>query len=324
VDDQVWRTWRVAMATALYGPDGFYRAAGAPGRHFRTAAHIGHAWHTAIAGLVDRVDADLGRPAGFTVVEIGAGDGELLTGLAAVGSDRWQLIGVDVAPRPATLPATVEWRSELPDTFTGVLLAVEWLDVLPVDVAELTSDGPRLVEVRADGAERIGTPVTDLDREWLDRWWPLAEVGDRAEVGHSRDEAWSDAVARLQSGVAVAIDYAAVPARDVAGTLTGYKDGRQVMPLPDGSMDITAHVLFESLTLTALLTQREALHELGVRGVRPSYDGDTAAYLAALSRAGDEAELLDPAGLGAFTWLVEAKGARNPLATTQAVRGSPP
>lgn len=298
------------MATALYGPDGFYRSVGAPARHFRTAAHTGPVWAAAIAAMVERVYADLGGPADFTVVDMGSGSGELLAGLSETASGRWQLVGIDVAPRPDGLPPDIEWRSELPQRFDGVLLAVEWLDVVPVDVVELTEDGPRLVEVRNDGEERIGPAVSEADRAWLDRWWPMADVGDRAEVGHSRDAAWADALARLHSGLAIAVDYAAVPGRDVAGTLTGYKDGRQVMPVPDGSMDITAHVLFESLDSTALQSQREALRELGVTGQRPAYDEDTAGYLAALSRAGDEAELIDPSGLGGFRWLLRYQNAR--------------
>ena len=320
MNDSRWRTWREAMGTALYGTNGFYRSAGAPARHFRTAAHTGHTWSGAIAGLVDRVYGELDRPDTFTVVEVGAGNGELLAGLADAGATRWQLTGVDVAPRPDGLPATVAWRSEIPDGFVGVLLAVEWLDVVPVDVVELSEDGPRLVEVRDDGEERIGAAVSAVDGAWLDRWWPLAEVGDRAEVGRPRDDAWNDATARLERGVAVAVDYAAVPARDVAGTLTGYKEGRQVMPVPDGSMDITAHVLFESLEATSaagahaqLLTQRDALRRLGLRGDRPVYDDDPTAYLNALSKAGEEAELIDPAGLGAFSWLVQSIGVQPPL-----------
>lgn len=303
------------MAAALYGPTGFYRASGAPARHFRTAAHTGPPWAAAIATLIERVHEGLDRPEDFTVVDMGAGGGELLTGLVEAAADRWRLVGVDVAPRPDGLPPQVTWQSTLPDRFVGVLIAVEWLDVVPVDVVELTDDGPRLVEVALDGEERIGAPVPGSDLAWLDRWWSLAEVGDRAEVGQPRDEAWADAVSRLERGVAVAIDYAAVPGRDVAGTLTGYKDGRQVVAVPDGSMDITAHVLFESLSTGALLTQREALRRLGVRGERPPYDADSAGYLTALSRAGDEAELIDPGGLGAFMWLVETMGTRNPLAS---------
>ena len=314
MDGSAWRSWREAMATALYGPDGFYRSSGAPARHFRTAAHTGPAWSAAVAALVEHVYDDLGQPADFTVLDMGAGRGELLAGLAEHGGGRWRLVGVDVAPRPDSLPAEIGWQPQLPERVDGVLLAVEWLDVVPVEVVELTDAGARVVEVRSNGEERTGPPVAAEDDAWLARWWPLAEVGDRAEVGRSRDDAWADAIARVGRGVAVAVDYAAIPARDVAGTLTGYKEGRQVMPVPDGSMDITAHVLFESLPAGALLTQRQALRQLGVRGARPSYDEDPATYLARLSRAGDEAELLDPAGLGGFSWLVHAVDTRNPLA----------
>ena len=319
-----WRTWREAMHDALYGPGGFYRSAGAPARHFRTSAHTGPAWAQAIAALVERVDDALGRPDGFTVVEIGAGQGELLTGLGERAPERWELVGVDLAPRPAALPAGVGWREAPPAEWVGVLIAVEWLDVVPVDVVELTEAGPRVVEVDAAGEERVGAAPTVTDAEWLTRWWPLAEVGDRAEIGRPRDEVWRDAVARVRAGAAVAVDSATAPARDVAGTMTGYRVGRQVAPVPDGSMDVTAHVLFESVAAAAaatdgetiVLSQRDALHRLGVRGERPSYGGDPSAYLAALSHAGDEAELLDPAGLGGFTWLVQAIGTRNPLAPT--------
>ena len=304
------------MSDALYGPTGFYRASGAPGRHFRTAAHAGMVWAEAITRLVDRVDDELGRPDEFTVVEIGAGGGELLTGLSTLAPERWSLRGVDRAPRPERLPERVDWRAESPESIVGILIAAEWLDVVPVDVAQRSDDGVYLVEVDSSGEERLGPLVVGADRDWLARWWPLTDVGDRAEIGRPRDEAWRDAVARIDRGIALAVDYAAVPTRDVAGTLTGYREGRQVAPVPDGSMDVTAHVLFESLvadTEAVLLSQRQALRRLGVEGRRPPYAGDAASYLSGLSRAGDEAELIDPSGLGGFTWLVQAIGTRNPI-----------
>jgi hypothetical protein len=61
-----------------------------------------------------------------------------------------------------------------------------------------------------------------------------------------------------------------------------------------------------------LLTQREALHALGVTGRPPSYDGDSATYLAALVGAGEAAELTDPSGLGGWTWLIHTAGIPNP------------
>jgi SAM-dependent MidA family methyltransferase len=303
------------MAEALYGEGGFYVTAGAPRRNFRTAAHTGEHWARAILALAERVDLALGEPARFTVVDVGAGGGELLEALAGMAPPRWSLVGVDVAPRPAGLTPTVGWQAEPPTTVTGMLLAVELLDVVPVDVVERTVDGTRIVEVGRGGEESLGEVVTGGDAEWLDRWWPLADVGDRAEIGRPRDETWQSLTDRLDRGVAVAVDYAAVPARDVAGTLTGYRDGRQVLPVPDGSADITAHVLFESLRRDAdvVLRQREALQSLAVTADRPSYGGDPASYLAAMSATAAAAELLDPFGLGGFTWLVHAEGVNHPL-----------
>jgi SAM-dependent MidA family methyltransferase len=314
-----WRTWRAAMADALYGEGGFYRASGTPARHFRTAAHVSPRWAEAWLELARRVDAALGDPDDFTVVEIGAGGGELIAALAARAPERWHLVAVDVAPAPSGLSERVQWLAEAPAVAAGMLLAVEWLDVVPLDVVERTDDGLRLVEVDGAGTERLGRPPGADELSWVQQWWPPAEVGDRAEVGATRDAAWATAMHRLGAGVAVAVDYAAEPARDVAGTLTGYRDGRQVAPVPDGSMDLTAHVLFASLAAgaaadtAAVLTQREVLHRLGVGAERPAYDGDPSAYLQGLSAAGDAAELLDPSGLGGFHWLEQTKGCAHPF-----------
>jgi SAM-dependent MidA family methyltransferase len=316
--DDGWRRWRTAMADALYGPDGFYLRSGAPAAHFRTAAHTSPLWPAAWARLAQSVAQHVPR---MTVVEIGAGGGELLRGLAAHVPPHWRLVGVDVCPRPPGLPDRIEWRAEAepPASFDGLLVAVEWLDVVPVDVAERTADGLRLVEVRRDGDERLGALVEGDDEAWSTRWWAPGDVGDRVEIGRSRDAAWAEAVGALGRGLAVAVDYAVDPRRDLAGTLTGYRDGRQVAPVPDGSCDLTAHVLMESCAAAVagaqprLLTQREALRSLGVDASRPAYDGNPHAYLAALQATGEAAELLDPGGLGGFTWLMHAKGVPSPI-----------
>ena len=307
------------MQDALYGDQGFYRGTAVPARHFRTAAHVSPRWAQALGELARRVDVALGEPDGFTVVDLGAGGGELVAALAESAPARWRLAGVDVAPRPDRLPDRVEWSATVPAPFTGVLLAVEWLDVVPVDVVERTDDGLRLVTVADDGTERLDGPPADDDRRWLERWWLPAEVDDRAEVGRSRDEGWAGAVRCVERGVALAVDYGAMPARDRAGTLTGYRDGRQTLPVPDGSMDLTAHVLFESCVVaaeadtTVLLTQRDALRQLGVNAGRPAYGGDAREYLRALSETGEAAELVDPAGLGGFGWLLATKGMSPPI-----------
>jgi SAM-dependent MidA family methyltransferase len=309
------------MADALYGDDGFYRRPGAPAAHFRTSAHASPLWADAIALLATRVASSMSPADGFTVVEVGAGGGELMAGLAQRAPAGWRLVGVDVCPRPGGLPDRVEWAEDTPDVFDGLLIAIEWLDVVPVDVVERTDDGLRYVDVSADGREQLGATVDAESARWLQRWWPLADVGDRAEVGSTRDAAWAQAVSGLRRGVALAVDYAVDPRRDVAGTLTGYRNGRQVVPVSDGSCDITAHVLMESCEAAVradgvesrLVSQATALRSLGVSARRPAYGEDSMSYLRELQQAGEAAELLDPDGLGGFSWLLQARGVPLPL-----------
>jgi SAM-dependent MidA family methyltransferase len=124
-------------------------------------------------------------------------------------------------------------------------------------------------------------------------------------------------VATVQRGVALAVDYGHLRSvRPAMGTLTGYREGRQVVPVPDGSTDVTAHVAVDSAAAAAgtayrIISQRAALRGLGVDGGRPPLElarTDPAAYLRALSSAGAAAELTDPAGLGGHWWLLHEVG----------------
>lgn len=294
------------MAESLYGDPGFYLTPGTPAQHFRTSAHTGPTWAAAIASLAAQVDAALGERADFTVVDVGAGGGELLAELAVSAPGRWSLVGVDVAPRPPGLSRRIDWQRQFPQGVHGLVLAVELLDVAPVNVLEQTAQGPCVVEVDEDGFERIGDPADAADLAWVEKWWPITEPGERAEVGTRRDEMWRDITAGVAAGLVVAVDYAADPSRLLEGTLTGYRDGHRRLPTPDATMDLTAHVLFESLEGPGdtLLSQREALRRLGVDATPPEYHGDGDAYLAALARASEAAELMNPYSLGSFTWLL--------------------
>ncbi len=110
--------------------------------------------------------------------------------------------------RRARSPRRVGVRA--PKGITGLLFANEWLDNVPVQVAEVDPAGvPRLVLVREDGTERLGEPVSGAEAAWLARWWPQApEEGLRAEIGLPRDTAWAAAVAAVEQGLAIAVDYA--------------------------------------------------------------------------------------------------------------------
>ncbi|BCB80329.1 SAM-dependent methyltransferase [Phytohabitans flavus] len=301
------------MEEALYGPGGFF-VTRAPAAHFRTSVHASPLFASAILSLVSYVDEALGRPGRLDVVDMGAGRGELLAALLHAAppelAGRLALTGVERAPRPPSLPTPVAWESAPPSGIVGVLLATEWLDNVPLDVVE---DG-RYVVVDRSGVESRGAPVAAPDLEWLSRWWPDAP---RAEVGASRDRAWAGAVAAVERGLALAVDYGHVLGeRPLGGTLTGYRAGRQVPPVPDGTCDITAHVAMDSVAEASgrpytLVSQRKALRALGVDGARPPLalaSTDPAGYVRALASASAAAELTDRAGLGGHWWLTHPIG----------------
>ncbi|GHJ51451.1 hypothetical protein Nm8I071_07580 [Nonomuraea sp. TT08I-71] len=398
--------WREAMATALYGPDGFFVSGPGPAAHFRTSVHASPVFTSCLLRLLSSLDAALGQPARLDVVDVGAGRGELLrslsvavgvsgdptrsgrsglippragspetltttaaarlsppTGPRSVGSpatpapmaERVRLVAVEKAPRPDDLPAEIEWVDEIPQGITGLLVATEWLDNVPLDLTVHTAEGWRYLLVDpTTGEESTGDPVAPEDATWLNQWWPspsptptaplikkfasgpdaksdanllINGVEVRAEVGRSRDEAWVEAVGRIDRGLALAVDYGHLrDERPVGGTLTGYRGGRQVSPAPDGSCDVTAHVAMDSVASAGeqvarcaytLVSQREGLRALGADGGRPPLSlasRDPAGYLRALAAASAVAELTDPAGLGGHWWLLQPVGvALDPL-----------
>jgi SAM-dependent MidA family methyltransferase len=297
------------MEEALYGPGGFFLRPEGPAGHFRTSVYASPLFAGAVARLLVRTAEELGSDE-VAFVDVGAGRGELLAGvLAAVPEGlRVRAYGVERAARPAGLDPRITWTDRVPEGARGLLFANEWLDNVPVEVAEADATGAaRYVEVDAGGTERLGAVVGGADAAWLERWWPLGEPGERAEIGRTRDEAWAAAVGALAAGTAVAVDYAHLrAARPPFGTLAAFREGREVAPVPDGSCDLTAHVALDAVAAAAaaadargvsadthgacadvrtvaaharvadasageprIVTQREALRSLGVTGARP-------------------------------------------------------
>lgn len=305
-----WLPWRDAMERALYGSGGFFLRE-RPAGHFRTSVHVSRLYAQAVAELLCRVDGALGHPPELAFTDMAAGDGELCAGVIGLlppgVAARVRAYAVDLAPRPPGLDARITWTAEPPRNVRGLLFANEWLDNVPLAVAETDADGTvRHVEVRlSDGAERLGAEVGGADLAWLRRWWPL-EPGARAEIGRPRDEAWAAAAGSLAAGLAVAVDYCHVLAgRPPFGTLTGYRDGRQIPPVPDGTCDLTAHVAADSLPAAATVPQRNALRALGLTAARPPLalaTAEPAAYVRGLAAAGEAAALTARGGLGDFTW----------------------
>ena len=307
-------TWKQAWDAALYGAEGFYRRA-APAAHFRTSVHASPLFARALARMTREAGLD-------TVVDVGAGRGELLTQLHAIdpGLD---LLGVEVARRPEGLDPAIAWTTALPEAVEGLLVANEWLDNIPCHVVEVDPAGVlRVVHVDpVTGEETLGQPLTHSTvaaslPAWVERWWPLdaREPGTRAEVGSTRDAAWSDAVGRLTRGIAVAVDYGHTrDDRPAFGSLRSYRGGQEVDVLPDGSRDVTAHVAVDAVADRVgadVRRQRDVLRELGVSGERPDLDlatSDPTAYVRALGTATEAAELTAAGGLGDFWWVVTVR-----------------
>jgi SAM-dependent MidA family methyltransferase len=304
------RPWREAWQAALYGDHGFYLSGDGPSAHFRTASHAApQTLAVAMARLAEQESCT-------QVLEIAAGRGELAAALAA-HAEGLTVAALDLVPRPADLPEAVVWhRGRAPDHLPDLtsmaaegpllVMAWEWLDVVPCQVIEIDEDGvPRVVLVEAGtGREEYGPLPTVDDRAWLDEWWPLAqaEPGDRAEVGRTRDDAWTALVVALRTagctGALLTVDYDHDrTARPALGSLSGFRAGRQVPPRPDGSCDLTAHVALDAVrtageaagaTTVTLGRQRDALLALGVE---PTASGSS--------------ELLDLGSLGGFGWLLQ-------------------
>lgn len=310
------RRWREAMADALYSENGFFRRPDTqPADHFRTSAHTGTAFAGAIGTALAQVDALLEYPDRLDLVDIGAGRGELLTNVAALVTpnlrQRLNLVAVEFAPRPDRLAQEISWRPEAPESIIGLVIASEWLDNVPLDIAQ----AGRYVDVDEIGVESIGSVVATDDRAWLDRWWP---DGVRAEIGISRDAAWAATIARIRAGAAIAIDYGHLrDHRPPLGTLSGFRNGREVEPVPDGTCDLTAHVAIDAVAAAGVavaggpatvLRQADALHALGVTGRRPDLAlarTDPAGYVRALASASTAGELTDRAGLGDHFWICQ-------------------
>jgi len=258
------------------------------------------------------------------VVDVGAGGGELLSALAGLRPSL-RLGGIDLRPRPDSLRTAAEWAEGLWDVryahwTTGqaeallgaddavLVVAAEWLDDLPCPVVHQEADGWREVVVDEGGNERPGPQLAGADLEWADRWWP---TGRRAEIGTTRDRAWSAlaAVVRRRGGGLVLLDYGHDrDARPEEGSFAAYRDGRSVPPIPSVEVNLTAHVSLDSVRTageasglrTVLDThQDEALSKLLTE------DGRGADPLSDLARRSERAVLGSAYGWGTHRWLLQ-------------------
>ncbi len=235
---------------------------------FSTSIECGHEVARALGAIVEQEFRDSTRD--FWVIDLGSGSGRLLEQLRSVLPREINLMGIDARSRPDELPSSIEWRQHFlvddeaditgfDGNVDGVVIAHEFLDDIPCLVVELDDDlEPRLVLVDSStGGEELGARLTDPSSEeirgWLQAWWPATRPGARREVGLARDRLWSRVRTIVRSGCAIAIDYAHDRTERAAGvwdggTMKGFAAGRPVRAIPDGSVNITAHVALDALS----------------------------------------------------------------------------
>lgn len=336
------------MEAALYDPtDGFFATGGGPGgrRDFVTSPETGSLFGALVARALDRWWESLDRPARFTVVEAGAGDGRLCREVlraAPACLDALEYVLVERAPAaraaqrdrldPAgALGARVLSLDDLPsDPFVGVVLANELLDNLPFDLVERTAAGWR--EIRVGWREGFVEVPADLDPDRTAGLADAVPVGARVPLPTGLRDWVARSAALVERGGLLLIDYMGGSAELAArgGWLRTYRDHRRGSdPLvAPGTTDITADVpldlLRSALDAAGLrdrseVTQAEWLRSLGIDDLVAEGEAAWAAgaadgglgALAGRSRGVEAARLVDPAGLGGFT-VCEARRAPRP------------
>jgi SAM-dependent MidA family methyltransferase len=348
-------TFAEFMATALYDSEyGYYRRAERrPGRggDFLTAPEATPLFGITLARQVAECWERLGSPERFTIREYGAGIGglayDILAGLSeaspgAFEAVEYRLVDVNETQLAGALDAMAEvglgakvtaeiaGGDEVLDSITGVVLANEVADALPVH---------RLVHAGAGG-------IREIHVGWRDGWFAdhpgdisdaakiavervLKDVefqpGDRFDVSPAATEWFANVAASIERGYAIIIDYGySVEELYASSRRSGLVRGYFEHSVTDdpylrvGDQDLTSHVDFTSLERAGvevgmipagLTTQADLLAALGLgeflvkmqRDPEMTMEGYLAAQAAVL-------RLIDPGGLGRFRVLAMARG----------------
>lgn len=319
------------MERALYEPDlGYYATthdrptlAG----DFLTAPELHPIFGWTVANQIEEMWRRLGEPPDFVLREYGAGRGTLgrtiADGLARAGSplaSRLRYEPIDIDGSLVTTGADTR--------YTGVVLANEFLDALPVH--RLIGHRGRLREVYVTWTDgRFAEVIGDLSDRRLENWF---DVDQTALTDRQRAEAclgvceWLASVSTdLTRGYVVLIDYGLsrheiLSPERASGTVRAFR-GQHVSSdilRGVGRQDITAHVDLEALERDARnagfevigrTTQAEFLIGAGLdpiyQAARDEADQEWAA--ATLLRSAVR-RLLDPRQMGGYAVVVLGRG----------------
>jgi SAM-dependent MidA family methyltransferase len=230
--------FRDFMEAALYHPEhGYYRKARDPfgkGGDYYTAEQLQPVFGILIAARIREMFREMGSPADFTVVELGAGRGEM-----AGAFGEWRYI-------------PVETGGDLPHGIRGVIFSNEFFDALPVEAAIVIDGTPHRLLVGVERDRFVWVTGDRATAEVEEYWRKFCPRATTFEVNMAA-LAWIDRIAAaLADGFHFTIDYGYVTAEHIRfpqGTLMSYRRhaaSEDVLAEP-GERDITAHVAFSAL-----------------------------------------------------------------------------
>jgi SAM-dependent MidA family methyltransferase len=342
-------TFAEFMEAALYDPEGgFYSRprVGASG-DFVTSPHVSEAFGCLLAVQVAEFFDLLGRPRTFTVVELGAGDGELAHQLLSslppgivsryLAVERGAARGLIEARGLPEVTALAD-LTEVPPSVVGTVLANEVLDNVPFHRVRGTDRG--LVELRVGLAgERFVLVESEPSSEVAAAAPPL-RPGEEAVVMLEATALLERAAGLLDRGYLLVVDYGWAGSRerrDLVHAYRGHRALHDVLSEP-GSRDITAGVDFGALArrmrslghaVWGPVPQRDALLALGFeewsrealeRQGRALAGGRGLEALRAYAERARAHLLVDRSGLGSFFVLGIGVGV-DPAATPRFARG---
>lgn len=327
--NQGWLSFADFMQSALYAPGLGYYSGGAKkfglGGDFVTAPEISSLFGRSLANQAGQVLSETGGD----LLELGAGTGklaaDLLLALKSINQlpERYYILEVSAYLRqiqaetlqkslPQSLAEKVIWLDSLPAAFTGVIVANEVLDALPVHLIHKTSSAIYERGVAYDegfiwqdkllSSGELYEAALDLNlpNEYLTELC-LAAKGLVASLAQA-----------LKSGAIFLVDYGFSarefyhPQRNLGTLMCHYQHYAHPNPLIYvGLQDITAHVDFTAVAhsgvnagaeFAGFTTQAQFLMNCGILQLLAEVPSDDAAHYAPLAAAAQK--LLSPAEMG--------------------------
>ncbi|MEN9203947.1 MAG: SAM-dependent methyltransferase [Thermostichus sp. DG_1_6_bins_120] len=342
-------TFAQFMEWALYEPElGYYERGSPIGPDYLTSPHLAADFAQLLAEQIRQFWQILGCPSGFSVIEMGAGSGQLawdwLTYVQASDLQFWQVLDYRILERSATLRqlqrerlavfmdkvSWLDWEGIPDNSVTGCFFSNELVDAFPVHRVQVQDRALREIYVQM-GERGLQEVLGELSTPALQQYFvrlgiPIESYpeGYQTEVNLKALD-WLQLLSRkLRRGYVLTLDYGHRADRYYSphrsqGTLLAYRQhSSHADPYVQvGSQDLTAHVDFttleqvgESLGLGRLGFTRQSsfLAGLGLIERLAALSQATADIGQVLQRRHALQALLDPMGLGGFGVLLQGKG----------------